>query len=137
MTADNTDNRREHPRAAVKLKVSYRRVNEFIQDYARNISKGGMFIESSALLDMGAAFNLELEVPTLGEPLVIKARVQWLVQESDAQWNPEEIKPGMGVQFIYESDEERRRVETTVEGLIRRHLGPRAYDQMMGKGQKG
>jgi len=133
MTTKHSDDRRRYLRTPTKLKVTYRQVNEFIQDYARNISRGGMFMETTTPLKTGVIFNLELEVPTLKDPLALKARVRWTV-ESDAVWDPEQIRPGMGLQFVYESDEDRRRVESTVEGLIRRQLGPRAYDQLMGKG---
>lgn len=130
---DLTTERRVQPRVPVRLRVTYQRVNEFIQDYTRNISQGGMFIEASAMLDVGTLFSLELAVPSLKTPLTIHAQVQWVVNEEDAEWDPEELKPGMGVQFIYRSERERHTVETTVEALIRRHLGPRAYQQLVGK----
>jgi uncharacterized protein (TIGR02266 family) len=128
---DLTAERRVHHRLPVKLRVTYQRINEFLQDYTRNISRGGMFIEASAMLDVGTLFSLELAVPSLKIPLAIHAQVQWVVHEEDAEWDPEELKPGMGVQFVYRSEKERHIVETTMETLIRRHLGPDAYRQLV------
>ncbi len=130
---DLTTERRVHGRLPVKLRVTYQRINEFIQDYTRNISHGGMFIEASAMLDVGTLFALELAVPSLRDPLSIHAQVQWVVHEDDAEQDPENLKPGMGVQFVYRSEQERLKVETIVEALIRRHLGPRAYHQLVRK----
>lgn len=134
MTTQHSDDRRSYPRVSLRLRVTYQRINAFIQDYTSNISQGGMFLATTAPLEMGSVVELDLEVPSLREPVTIRSRVQWIVEGADAAWDPEQIRPGMGVQFEYESEADRRRVESTVEGLIRRQLGPRAYEQLMGKG---
>lgn len=134
MSTEHPGENRRYPRAAVRHKVTYLRLDEFIHAYTRNLSQGGMFVEAGIPYDLGTVLELELSVPTLKDPLVIRARVIWLITDEDAARNPDEIETGMGVEFVHASDEDRRRVESTVEGLIKLHLGRRAYEQLVGGG---
>jgi type IV pilus assembly protein PilZ len=120
--------RRSHPRSLIELKVTYKRLNTFFHDYTRNISKGGTFIRTERPLDVDTEFLFKLLVPELVEPLTLKGKVKWVVTRDDAE-APE--GPGMGIQFLYETDEDRLRVEATVERLMKKHLGERAYAKLM------
>ena len=44
--------KRQAERAAITLRVDYKRLNTFFADYTRNISKGGTFIRTDRPLDM-------------------------------------------------------------------------------------
>lgn len=129
-----SDEKRGHPRTPVELKVTYKRLNTFFHDYTRNISKGGTFIRTPKPLDVGTEFLFKLLVPELLDPLTLTGRVQWVVAEEDAGKEGEHPEPGMGIQFLYESDEDKLKVESTVERLMKKHLGERAYAKLMGKG---
>jgi type IV pilus assembly protein PilZ len=124
-------NRRIHPRAAIELKVEYKKLNTFFQDYTRNICKGGTFINTYKPLSVGTEFLFQLIVPELPEPLTLKGVVRWIVIEEDAGKDPTRPDPGMGIQFIYDSDDERDKVESIVEQLMKKHLGDRAYDMLV------
>lgn len=126
----DTDERRNEARTPIELKVTYKKLNTFFHDYTRNISKGGTFIRTPKPLDIGTEFIFKLLVPELMDPLSLKGRVKWVVAEEEAgdEENPD---PGMGIQFLYESDEDRLRVESTVERLMKKHLGERAYTKLM------
>jgi len=132
MTASTDDDRRSHPRTPIELKVTYKKLNTFFHDYTRNISKGGTFIRTPKPLDIGTEFIFKLLVPELMDPLTLKGRVKWVVPEEEAG-TEDQPDPGMGIQFLYESDEERLRVESTVERLMKKHLGERAFVKLMGK----
>jgi type IV pilus assembly protein PilZ len=123
-----------HPRTAVELNVEYQKLNTFFHDYTRNISQGGTFIHTANPLEVGTEFMFRLKVPDLMEPLSIRGRVKWIVTEDQAKANPGTSEPGMGIQFLYDSDEDRLRVESTVERLIKKHLGELAYAKLMKKG---
>ena len=43
----------------------------------RNISLGGVFIETDAKLPWGARLRLRLRVPTAGEPIETEGQVRW------------------------------------------------------------
>jgi len=127
--------RRQHPRAAIELKVEYKRLNTFFADYTKNISKGGTFIRTKRPLDIGTQFVFRLSVPSLEEPLVLRGEVIWVVREGEPP--PEGVEPGhepgMGIRFIYESDAQRREVEERVERLMVASLGPILYAKLLGK----
>jgi len=131
MTAEQADDdQRRHPRAPIELKVEYKRLNSFFADYTRNISKGGTFIRTDRPLPIGTAFQFELAVPKLGEPLRLRGKVQWIVSPDDAD---DENDPGMGIGFVYDSEADRQRIEITVEKLMVDSLGPVLYRKLLGR----
>lgn len=120
------DPRRQDNRTPIELKVEYKRVNTFFADYTKNISRGGTFIGTTRPLDVGTEFIFALVVPGLEEPLRLRGRVIWVnaVQDSTAE-NP----PGMGIEFQYTNDAERREKEDQVRKLLAAQFG----DQLAGK----
>jgi type IV pilus assembly protein PilZ len=123
--------RRGYPRTGIELNVEYKKLNTFFHDYTRNISKGGTFIRTSRPLEAGTQFVFKLHVPELLEPLSLRGEVKWIVLEEDAGKDPEKPDAGMGIQFVYDSEEDRLSVEATVERLIKKHLGEVAYAKLM------
>src|SRR5512134_1180754 len=106
------DDRRREARAPIELKVEYKRLNTFFADYTKNISKGGTFIKTRKPLDVGTEFVFKLFVPSLPAPLELRGQVKWVIQEHAVE---DGQSPGMGIRFVYESDDERARIEDTVE----------------------
>ncbi len=125
--------RRGYPRTSIELNVEYKKLNTFFHDYTRNISQGGTFIRTPKPLEIGTEFVFKLRVPELLEPLSLRGQVKWVVAEEDAGKDPEKPDAGMGIQFLYESEEDRLRVESTVERLMKKHLGEVAYSKLMQK----
>jgi type IV pilus assembly protein PilZ len=129
---EQPDDRRDATRLPIELKVEYKKVNAFLFDYTHNISKGGTFIKTSRPLAVDTEFTFKLIVPGLGEPLMLAGRVRWVIDEGAVGGDDPSREPGMGIQFIYRDDEERRRLSTAVERLMVRELGERAYNELMG-----
>src|SRR5262245_54856314 len=117
--------RRDGERAAITLKVDYKRLNSFFADYTKNISRGGTFIRTTKPLEIGTTFTFVLTMP---EPnldnapvrLELAGQVKWVVTE--AEGSPEN-PPGMGIQFVFKDEPERTRVENFVGDLMRSSLG--------------
>jgi type IV pilus assembly protein PilZ len=59
--------------------------------------------------------------------------VQWIVSPEDAG---AEREPGMGIHFVFDNEEDRRRVEATVEKLMISSLGPILFEKMLGARRK-
>jgi type IV pilus assembly protein PilZ len=117
-------------RAPIELKVSYKRVNSFFADYTKNISRGGTFIGTGRPLKLGTEFIFALEVPGLAEPLRLNGRVIWTTEPEDAtKANPS----GMGIEFQYEDDAERRATEVIVERLLQAELGEELTRGLLGR----
>lgn len=122
--------RRESGRIALELPIEYDRLNAFLSDYTHNLSRGGTFIRTERPLQLGARLSFRIRAPELGEPLHLRGEVRWLVSASEAR---DGLPAGMGIAFIYDSEEERTRLERRVEELIVRSLGPTTYEKLLGK----
>jgi type IV pilus assembly protein PilZ len=126
---DPSERRTSH-RAAIVLNVEYKRVNTFFADYTRNISKGGTFIRTDRPLQVGTEFVFALTIRNVADPLKLRGRVRWVVVPDDAT---EEQPAGMGIEFLYENDAERRTTEAIVERLMAQELGESLATRLLGK----
>lgn len=117
--------RRAHPRIPIELRVDYPKLNAFFADYTRNISKGGTFVKTAQPLPVGTRFVFRLSVPTLNEPIVLAGEVAWIREEGD--------EPGMGIRFVYSSEEARLSVERLVEDLMAKNLGKALSARLLSK----
>jgi len=117
--------RRAHPRIPIELRVDYPKLNAFFADYARNISKGGTFVKTAQPLPVGTRFVFRLSVPTLNEPIVLAGEVAWIREEGD--------EPGMGIRFVYSSEEARLSIERLVEDLMAKNLGKALSARLLSK----
>ncbi len=131
-SSSEVSERRDDPRAPITLRVDYKRLNTFFADYTKNISTGGTFIRTTRPLGVGTEFMFVLALPTSGATEVaLKGIVKWVVEEKDAA---EENPAGMGIQFVYADDAERRHVESMVEELMKTALGPALAGKLLAKG---
>jgi type IV pilus assembly protein PilZ len=127
--------RRGDDRAPITLKVDYKRLNSFFADYTKNISKGGTFIRTAKPLDIDTefVFVLTLPEPTLegaGVKLELAGVVKWIVPVDEAT---DDQPAGMGIQFVFESDAQRLRVESFVSDLMHQSLGPALAEKLLGQ----
>jgi type IV pilus assembly protein PilZ len=134
-SGDKDDERRDEDRAAITLKVDYKRLNTFFADYTKNISKGGTFIRTGKPLEVGTVFVFVLTVPesTPNSPAVrleLTGEVKWVVTEDEAT---AEAPGGMGIQFVFQDDADRQRVEKFVSDLMRSSLGDRLTDKLLAR----
>ena len=129
------EDRRENPRVPIELKVEYKKLNTFFADYTKNICKGGTFIRTKKPLDVGTVFVFQLAVPKLKEPIAIRGEVKWVKREGEPppEGVPADHEPGMGIRFIYDTPDERERLEGAVEKMMIDSLGQLLYSKLMGK----
>ncbi len=128
--ASPESDRRGQDRAAIELKVEYKRLNTFFADYTKNISKGGTFIRTDKPLELGTEFIFALSIPQLKEPVRLRGRVMWTTpQEKATEMSP----PVLGILFQYASDGERSATEGVVEKLMRAELGEHLSAKLLGK----
>ena len=133
--ASAPNDRRDEDRAAITLKVDYKRLNTFFADYTKNISKGGTFIRTTKPLEIGTQFVFVLTVP---EPkldntpvrLELTGEVKWIVAVSEAT---DEKPAGMGIQFVFADESERTGVEQFVAQLMRSSLGDHLADKLLAR----
>jgi type IV pilus assembly protein PilZ len=122
--------KRGEDRAAIQLRVDYKRLNTFFADYTKNISKGGTFIRTTKPLDVGTEFVFVLSVPSHNTQLALKGEVVWIVtEEKSSADNP----AGMGIKFKFTNDEERIKVDDFVEKLMDEALGQHISTKLLKK----
>ena len=111
---------RQSPRAPLRLRVDYERMNSFFADYTKNISRGGSFIKTARPLPVGSRCQFAVSLPALSEPLLLEGEVAWIRTPGD----PGEGDPGMGIRFVFRDDQARRDFEALVERMMTDSLGP-------------
>lgn len=125
----SANDRRTENRTAIELNVEYKRLNTFFADYTRNISKGGTFIRTDRPLDVNTEFVFALTIKNVAEPLRLRGRVRWIVRPDDAT---AESPAGMGIEFMYSDDADRRATESIVEKLMVDELGEELATRLLG-----
>ncbi len=93
------NDKREHPRIDAKIKVVFRSMGDFIEEYTKNISRGGIFLKTDKLLDPNAQIELQLMFPNSKKEHRILGRVKRLVVMTDPD-NEEKQIFGVGIHFI-------------------------------------
>jgi type IV pilus assembly protein PilZ len=116
---------RQHARAPIELKVDYKKMNSFFADYTKNISKGGTFIKTKKPLPVGTRFLFKLSVPKREAPFELLGEVVWSKAEGEDS--------GMGIRFIYSSDQQRGDFEGVVERLMSDSLGADLTGKLLNK----
>lgn len=104
---------RKSERLEHELLVAYRTVDGFITDWAVNISRGGIFINTRNPLPANSVVRLIISLPDAAFPFDLTGRVI-RVQPHDPQG---EQTSGMGIEFMDVDDEKRARLERFVDRL--------------------
>src|SRR5688572_8348223 len=81
----------------VRLRLRYPDVDTFVEKFAPNVSRGGLFLASKTPRAVGETFRFEVSLKD-GKPVLAgEGKVTWI-----KQFDPDQpLKPhGMGVQFI-------------------------------------
>lgn len=124
--------RRRDERAAITLRVDYKRLNTFFADYTKNISKGGTFIRTTKPLDIGTEFVFVLSFPGREEQLKLNGKVIWITTEAEAD-EAADRPPGMGIRFIFKDDSERDTINDIVEKMMAQTLGEHISTKLLAK----
>ena len=96
--------RRVHTRVAVDIEVDYKSADNFLFAYITDISAMGIFIRTNAPEAPGTLLNLSF-APVGGPRLDLEGRVMWVNPFRPGSYD--NINPGMGVQFVDLTAEQR------------------------------
>lgn len=108
--------RREAPRANVELVIEYSDLEHFCQDYARNISLGGIFVETRNPLSIGSVLEMGFTLPGYSGKIQTRGKVVRSVLPDQA--GPAKARPGMAIQFDDLSEESK----AIIDALVRQSL---------------
>jgi len=103
---------RKDKRTLLSLKIRYKSatLEDFIERYSNDISRGGVFIKAKKPLAVGTLLKFEFILQDQSTLLHGVGRVVWRRDEGDAE-NP----PGMGIKFIKMDPESRAVVQRIAE----------------------
>lgn len=106
---------RKDTRAPVSLKVRFKSatVDEFIEQYSTDISRGGIFIKSKSPMPVGTLLKFEFELKDNSPLIHGVGRVVWKRDPDPAK---PDMPPGMGIKFIKMDSQSRAVVERIVGG---------------------
>lgn len=105
---------RQSQRLQHELLVAYRTVDGFITDWAVNISRGGIFINTRNPLALGTIVRLIVSLPDAAFPFDLTGRV---IRVHPAHEAHSDQIPGMGLEFVDVDDEKKGRLARFVDRL--------------------
>jgi type IV pilus assembly protein PilZ len=114
--APGDDPRRAFPRVGARFRVRFGNVQDFVLEYAANISAGGVFVETEHPPELRSVITVSMELPDGGPPVEAKGMVVHRVLPHEAQ--ARKTAPGAGVQFIDSSDDFRERIDRAIEFIL-------------------
>ncbi len=119
---------RKDKRAPISLKVRFKSatLDEFIEQYSVDISRGGIFIKSKTPMSVGTLLKFEFRLKDESRLIHGVGRVIWKREEDGGDDSP----PGMGIKFIKMDPESRALVDQMV---AKRGEAPGRFEQ----GQEG
>ena len=90
---------RSYPRINATLMVSFGlQPKKFLENFTVNISGGGLFIATGAILTVDTLLNLEFKLPKQKKRISCQGRVAWV---NHPDWlKKTELPVGMGVEFV-------------------------------------
>ena len=106
-------NKRRAARLHHEIPVAYRSVGSFLTDWATNISRGGLFINTRKPLPVGTAVKILVQLPGASFPFQLGGRVTRITEYA----NRANMVPGMGVEFTDVNDAQKREIEAFVDRL--------------------
>ena len=102
------------PRVEYELPVAYSSVAGFVTDWATNLSKGGLYINTDKPLPVDTVVRLLVTLPGAHFPVELKGRVTRINTMGAVAANQ---SPGMALEFVDVDDDKRSRIGEFVERL--------------------
>ncbi len=107
---------RTFPRYSARFAVRFANVQEFVLQYAANISAGGVFVETDEPPAMDSVMRVAMELPGGGPPVEAQAVVVHRVTPQQAR--ERNTPAGVGVQFIDADDKFRERIDFAIATIL-------------------
>ncbi len=90
---------RKDQRFNATIKVGFRSTEHFIQEYTKDISKGGIFIATDKPLPVGSKVDLVLSLPGSAREVKVSGEIVHIVNREQGATAGYDRVAGMGVQF--------------------------------------
>lgn len=111
------DPRRAFPRHSARFAVRFATVQDFVLEYAANISAGGVFVTTESPLPLKTVVRVEMELPGDGGSVPARGVVVHRVTAEEARARG--TLAGMGVQFLDADDKFRERIDAAIDHILK------------------
>lgn len=108
MVAKTGRERRRSRRVPVQIQIQYRTADGFFQDYIRNLSLGGIFIQTEEPLPTKTRLQVEFCLPDMSDPITAEGVV---VHAFRGRPSKESSLNGMGIRFAELNPSSKKRLE--------------------------
>jgi uncharacterized protein (TIGR02266 family) len=112
----HSDPRRSFPRFNARFAVRFATVQDFVLEYAANISAGGVFVHTENPPPLNTVVQVEMELPGARAGVPARAMVVHRVTRQEAAQRG--TLAGMGVQFMDADDEFRGRIDAAIAHIL-------------------
>ena len=110
------DPRRSFPRFNARFAVRFATVQDFVLEYAANISAGGVFVQTDNPPPLKSVVQVEMELPGGGAAVPARGMVVHRVTKQEAQARG--TLAGVGVQFMDANDSFRQRIDAAIAHIL-------------------
>ena len=110
------DPRRAFPRYNVRFAVRFATVQDFVLEYAANISAGGVFVHTEEPPPLKTVVQVEMELPGGADPVPARGIIVHRVTKQEAEQRG--TLAGIGVQFVDAGDEFRQRIDAAIAHIL-------------------
>jgi type IV pilus assembly protein PilZ len=115
--AQPVEPRRAFPRHEARFQVGFNSNQEFVLEYAENISAGGVFVQTEQPMELDSIVTVSLRLPGNEVPVEAKGVIVHRVTKADAAKIGKHA--GIGVQFLDSSDEFREAIDKAIEHILK------------------
>jgi len=105
--------KRKAPRAQIRARVDFevRSKDTFLFEYTTDMSRDGIFLSTRNPLPVGARIQMKFQAPQGGRVIEVEGKVVWI---NPYRPGGENINPGMGIQFLNLSEEDKEAITKLV-----------------------
>lgn len=107
-----SDDKRTAQRIDYESTIDLKSDDKFFTGFVRNISDGGLFVQTGEPPAVGTRLWIRFSLPTMAEAVDIETEVCWV--RAFQAMHPD-MMPGMGLKFLHLSPEVEQAVNTFIE----------------------
>ncbi len=111
---------RKYPRYSTAIKVTFKSQEQFVQEYTKDISKGGIFIATEKPLPVNSRVELIISIPNLSGEIKVIGEVVHTVTNDNTSVKTYDRVAGMGIQFIEFEGDGQKRLEQYFQSLTQK-----------------
>jgi type IV pilus assembly protein PilZ len=108
---NKSSDKRDHPRAVVKIEIEFKETVDFATSYMLNISNGGLFIKTDEAFPLDTIVLLRFTMPGDSRPIETEGKVVWCNTKGAKGYFPK----GMGINFLKLDSDDAEKIKIFVD----------------------